>query len=233
MCQCPCRHHRSNRPQCIAPHGARVVDIIENATKTATKKDKAWYELQPSCPGQRKGFQKAPISGLNTRSGAVLPTWLLPKKYATTRLMFIRVRKTKRKIRFTIVETRRVAGKVKHEHIGSLGSIGPPITVAGNSPFCNGPAPLPRGARALGSPPSQWHARASSISISEPAASSKDGRPLPGMPAPSFENHESTKSGGCRTDNLSQVNRQTGIVRPAGAFQRPKAIGLVNSATST
>ena len=58
------------------------------------------------------------------------------------------------------------------------------------------PLPFREGNEALGSPPSQWHARASSISISEPAASSKDGRPLPGMPAPSFENHESTESGG-------------------------------------
>jgi hypothetical protein len=121
------------------------VDILVNATKTATKKAKAWFELQPSCSGQRKGFQKAPISGLNTRSGAVSSDVGFRQKVCHYTLMFVRVRKTKRKIQFTIVETRHVAGKVKHEHIGSLGSIGPPITVAGNSPFCNGPVPLPRG----------------------------------------------------------------------------------------
>jgi hypothetical protein len=49
--------------------------------------------------------------------------------------MFVRVRKTKRKIQFTIVETRRVAGKVKHEHIGSLGSIATPIMVTGRIAF--------------------------------------------------------------------------------------------------
>jgi hypothetical protein len=49
--------------------------------------------------------------------------------------MFVRIRKTKRKIQFTVVETRRVAGKVAHEHVGSLGSIATPMTVAGRIAF--------------------------------------------------------------------------------------------------
>jgi hypothetical protein len=49
--------------------------------------------------------------------------------------MFVRIRQTKRKLQFTVAETRRVDGKVRHEHVASLGSIGIPQTVAARIAF--------------------------------------------------------------------------------------------------
>lgn len=37
--------------------------------------------------------------------------------------MFVRFRQTARRLQLSLIETRRVDGKVKHEHVGSLGSI--------------------------------------------------------------------------------------------------------------
>jgi hypothetical protein len=47
-------------------------------------------------------------------------------KVATT--MFVRARKSKSKIRLSLVGTQRVGGKVRHEHIASLGSL--PLAMA-------------------------------------------------------------------------------------------------------
>jgi hypothetical protein len=44
--------------------------------------------------------------------------------------MFVRVRKSKKSLRLSLVGTKRVGGKVKHEHITSLGSIPQTMTVA-------------------------------------------------------------------------------------------------------
>jgi len=37
--------------------------------------------------------------------------------------MFVRFRQTARRLQLSLIETRRIDGKVKHEHVGSLGSI--------------------------------------------------------------------------------------------------------------
>jgi len=47
---------------------------------------------------------------------------------ATT--MFARFRPSPYRLQVSIVETRRVGGKVRHQHIASLGSIETPLTVA-------------------------------------------------------------------------------------------------------
>jgi hypothetical protein len=44
--------------------------------------------------------------------------------------MFVRFRQSASRLQLSIVETRRVDGKVRHEHIASLGSVAMPITVA-------------------------------------------------------------------------------------------------------
>ena len=49
--------------------------------------------------------------------------------------MFIRFRKTSRSLQCTLIETRRVDGKVRHEHIASLGSIEVPPSIAGRVAF--------------------------------------------------------------------------------------------------
>jgi hypothetical protein len=43
--------------------------------------------------------------------------------------MFVRPRKSMSKVRLSLVETRRVGGKVKHEHVASLGSLPQAMTV--------------------------------------------------------------------------------------------------------
>jgi hypothetical protein len=45
--------------------------------------------------------------------------------------MFVRFRSSPRRLQLSLVETRRVAGKVRHEHVASLGAIATPLTVAG------------------------------------------------------------------------------------------------------
>jgi hypothetical protein len=49
--------------------------------------------------------------------------------------MFARFRQTKRRLQVSVVATSRVAGKVRHEHVASLGSIHLPSTVAGRCSF--------------------------------------------------------------------------------------------------
>jgi hypothetical protein len=49
--------------------------------------------------------------------------------------MFIRFRQTPHRLQVSIVETRRVDGKVRHEHVASLGSIETPPTVADRVAF--------------------------------------------------------------------------------------------------
>jgi len=49
--------------------------------------------------------------------------------------MFIRFRKTSRSLQCTLIETRRVDGKVRHEHIANLGSTETPLTVSGRIAF--------------------------------------------------------------------------------------------------
>jgi hypothetical protein len=43
--------------------------------------------------------------------------------------MFARFRESPRRLQVSVVETRRVEGKVRHEHVASLGSIGLPLSV--------------------------------------------------------------------------------------------------------
>ena len=49
--------------------------------------------------------------------------------------MFARFRQSRNRLQVSIVETRRVAGKVRHEHIASLGSIASPPSVADRIAF--------------------------------------------------------------------------------------------------
>jgi hypothetical protein len=49
--------------------------------------------------------------------------------------MFARFRRSPYLLQVSIVETRRVGGKVRHEHIASLGSIETPLTVANRVAF--------------------------------------------------------------------------------------------------
>jgi hypothetical protein len=49
--------------------------------------------------------------------------------------MFVRFRKSSRRLDASLVETRRVGGKVRQEHVASLGSIAVPATVADRVAF--------------------------------------------------------------------------------------------------
>ena len=49
--------------------------------------------------------------------------------------MFVRYRETPYRLQLSLVETRRVNGKVRHEHVASLGSVETPPTVAGRIAF--------------------------------------------------------------------------------------------------
>jgi hypothetical protein len=49
--------------------------------------------------------------------------------------MFVRFRETSRSLQCTLIETRRVDGKVRHEHIASLGSIEVPPSIADRVAF--------------------------------------------------------------------------------------------------
>jgi hypothetical protein len=49
--------------------------------------------------------------------------------------MFARFRQTPNRLQVSVVETRRIDGKVRHEHVASLGSIETPLSVAGRIAF--------------------------------------------------------------------------------------------------
>jgi hypothetical protein len=49
--------------------------------------------------------------------------------------MFVRIRKSKSKLRLSLVETRRIGGKVRHEHVASLGSLPQAMTAADRQEF--------------------------------------------------------------------------------------------------
>jgi hypothetical protein len=49
--------------------------------------------------------------------------------------MFVRFRKTPRRLQVSILETSRKAGKVASEHVASLGSVTLPMTVRGRQAF--------------------------------------------------------------------------------------------------
>jgi hypothetical protein len=49
--------------------------------------------------------------------------------------MFVRFRQTKHRLQLSLVETRRIDGRVLHEHIASLGSIENPPTVRARTAF--------------------------------------------------------------------------------------------------
>src|SRR5580693_8205841 len=49
--------------------------------------------------------------------------------------MFVRFRQTQSKLQASLVETRRVTGRVQHEHVGSLGSIPVATTIADRVAF--------------------------------------------------------------------------------------------------
>ncbi|MFZ1107782.1 MAG: hypothetical protein WAN43_05485 [Rhodomicrobium sp.] len=54
-------------------------------------------------------------------------------KSATT--MFVRFRQSRNRLQVSLIETRRVQGKVRHEHIASLGSVDVPASVRGRLLF--------------------------------------------------------------------------------------------------
>jgi hypothetical protein len=45
--------------------------------------------------------------------------------------MFVRFRQSPRRLQLSLVETRREGGKVRHEHVASLGAVATPLSVAG------------------------------------------------------------------------------------------------------
>ena len=49
--------------------------------------------------------------------------------------MFVRFRETPRRLQLSLVETRRINGKVRHEHVASLGAIAAPLTIADRVEF--------------------------------------------------------------------------------------------------
>jgi hypothetical protein len=49
--------------------------------------------------------------------------------------MFIRFRQTKTRLQVSLIETRRVGGKVRHEHVAMLGTVDAPPSVAGRFAF--------------------------------------------------------------------------------------------------
>jgi hypothetical protein len=49
--------------------------------------------------------------------------------------MFVRFRQSHHRLQVSVLGTRRVAGKVTSEHVGSLGSVAVPTTVAGRLAF--------------------------------------------------------------------------------------------------
>jgi hypothetical protein len=49
--------------------------------------------------------------------------------------MFVRFRQTKRRLQVSLGETRRAKGRVRHEHIASLGTVEVPLTVRGRVAF--------------------------------------------------------------------------------------------------
>jgi hypothetical protein len=65
--------------------------------------------------------------------------------YATT--MFVRFRRQARRLQVSLVQNRRVAGKVRAEHIGALGSVDADVSVRGRLAFW---AKLPQRLAALG-----------------------------------------------------------------------------------
>jgi hypothetical protein len=44
--------------------------------------------------------------------------------------MFVRFRQTRRKLQASLAETRRIDGRVRHEHIASFGSVPAPPSIA-------------------------------------------------------------------------------------------------------
>ena len=49
--------------------------------------------------------------------------------------MFVRARTVGRRLELALTETRRVDGRVKQEHVASLGSVRLPLTIAGRVAF--------------------------------------------------------------------------------------------------
>ena len=49
--------------------------------------------------------------------------------------MFVRFRQSPGRLQLSLIETRRVGGQVRHEHVASFGSIKTPPTVAGRIIF--------------------------------------------------------------------------------------------------
>lgn len=49
--------------------------------------------------------------------------------------MFVRFRQASRRLQLSLVETRRESGKVRHEHVASLGAIATPLTVSDRVEF--------------------------------------------------------------------------------------------------
>jgi hypothetical protein len=49
--------------------------------------------------------------------------------------MFVRFRQTKHRLQASVIETRRIDGKVRHDHIASLGSVEVPLTVVSRLAF--------------------------------------------------------------------------------------------------
>jgi hypothetical protein len=62
-----------------------------------------------------------------------LPTRISPANFATT--MFVRFRAGRRRLALSLVETKRIDGRVRHEHVATLGSIDWPPTIRNRITF--------------------------------------------------------------------------------------------------
>jgi hypothetical protein len=49
--------------------------------------------------------------------------------------MFVRFRQSAQRLQLSLVETRREGGKVRHEHVASLGTAATPLTIAARVDF--------------------------------------------------------------------------------------------------
>lgn len=72
---------------------------------------------------------------LPLRKPAVRQIANFKKRYYRATTMFVRFRQTGSRLPASLIETRRVDGKVRHEHIASLGSIATPLIVADRIAF--------------------------------------------------------------------------------------------------
>jgi hypothetical protein len=64
------------------------------------------------------------------------PALLLRNWRLACRYMHVRFRQTKTRLQASLIQTRREGGRVRNEHVASLGTVDAPASVAGRLAFC-------------------------------------------------------------------------------------------------